>query len=72
MKKILFKNDNQNLKYFSINIIYTNNRSVLNYNLSQFSKYLLNVKIVGKIKIVVYANSGNKIFPCQLYFINQN
>lgn len=61
MKEILFKNDNQNLKYFSINIIYPNNRSVLNYNLSQFSKYLLNVKIVGKIKIVIYANSGNKI-----------
>ena len=67
MKEILFKNDNQNLKYFSINIIYTNNRSVLNYNLSQFSKYLLNVKIVGKIKIVIYANSGNKIMFDSIY-----
>lgn len=67
MKEILFKNDNQNLKYFSINIIYPNNRSVLNYNLSQFSKYLLNVKIVGKIKIVIYANSGNKILFDSIY-----
>lgn len=67
MKEILFKNDNQSLKYFSINIIYPNNRSVLNYNLSQFSKYLLNVKIVGKIKIVIYANSGNKIMFDSIY-----
>lgn len=67
MKEILFKNDNQNLKYFSINIIYPNNRSVLNYNLSQFSKYLLNVKIIEKIKIVIYANSGNKIMFDSIY-----
>ena len=70
-KEIMFNNSNEELKYFSVNIIYPNNRTVLNYNISQFTKYLLNVKVLGKIKIVIYANSGNKIM-FDSFYIDKN
>lgn len=66
-KEIMFNNSNQDLKYFSINIIYPKNRSFISYNLGQFTKFLLNVKVVGKTKIVIYANSGNKIMYDSFY-----
>ena len=70
-KQIMLNNSNKELKYFSVNIIYPNNRTILNYNLSQLSKYLLNVKVLGKIKIVIYTNSSNKIMFDSI-FIDKN
>lgn len=70
-KEITFKNTNQDLKYFSFNLIYQNNQSLLNYNLGQFDTYLNKTKIIGKIKVVVYANSGNKIM-FDSFYIDKN
>lgn len=70
-KEITFKNTNQDLKYFSFNLIYQNNQSLLNYNLGQFDTYLNKTKIIGKIKVVVYANSGNKII-FDSFYIDKN
>ncbi len=70
-KDITFKNTNQELKYFSLNLIYQNNQSILNYNLSQFDTYLNKTKIIGKIKVVVYTNSGNKIM-FDSFYIDKN
>jgi hypothetical protein len=66
-KEIMFKNVNQDLKYFSFNLVYQNNQSILNYNLGQFDTYLNKTKIIGKIKVVVYANSENKIMYDSFY-----
>ena len=70
-KEITYKNTNQDLKYFSFNLIYQNNQSLLNYNLGQFDTYLNKTKIIGKIKVVVYANSGNKIM-FDSFYIDKN
>lgn len=70
-KEKTFKNTNQDLKYFSFNLIYQNNQSLLNYNLGQFDTYLNKTKIIGKIKVVVYANSGNKIM-FDSFYIDKN
>ena len=66
-KEITFKNTNQDLKYFSFNLIYQNNQSLLNYNLNEFKTHSDSVKIIGKIKVVIYANSGNKIMFDSFY-----
>ena len=66
-KEITFKNVNQDLKYFSFNLIYQNNQSILNYNLNPFEIHSSLVKIAGKIKVVIYANSGNKIMYDSFY-----
>ena len=70
-KEITFKNTNQELKYFSLNLIYQNNQSILNYNLNPFEIQSNLVKIVGKIKVVIYANSGNKIM-FDSFYIDKN
>ena len=70
-KEITFKNTNQELKYFSLNLIYQNNQSILNYNLNPFEIQSNLVKIVGKIKVVIYANSGNKIM-FDSFYIDRN
>ena len=70
-KEITFKNTNQDLKYFSFNLIYQNNQSLLNYNLGQFDTYLNKTKIIGKIKVVIYANSVNKIM-FDSFYIDKN
>lgn len=66
-KKITFRNTNQELKYFSLNLIYQNNQSILNYDLKPFEIQSNLVKIVGRIKVVIYANSGNKIMYDSFY-----
>ncbi len=66
-KEIMFKNVNQDLKYFSFNLVYQNNQSLLNYNLNEFKTHSDSVKIIGKIKVVIYANSGNKIMYDSFY-----
>jgi len=66
-KEITFKNVNQDLKYFSFNLIYQNNQSILNYNLNSFEIHSSLVKIAGKIKVIIYANSGNKIMYDSFY-----
>ena len=70
-KKITFKNRNQDLKYFSLNLIYQNNKSLIDYNLKSFETHSSLIKIVGKIKVVIYANSGNKIM-FDSFYINKN
>ena len=70
-KEITFKNTNQDLKYFSFNLIYQNNQSILNYNLNPFEIHSSLVKIAGKIKVVIYANSGNKIM-FDSFYIDKN
>lgn len=70
-KEITFKNTNQELKYFSLNLIYQNNQSILNYNLNPFEIQSNLVKIAGKIKVVIYANSGNKII-FDSFYIDKN
>ena len=70
-KEIMFKNVNQDLKYFSINLVYQNNQSLLNHNLNEFKTHSESVKIVGKIKVVIYANSGNKIM-FDSFYIDKN
>ena len=66
-KEIKFRNTNHELKYFSLNLIYQNNQSILNYDLSPFEIHSSLIKIVGKIKVVIYANSGNKIMFDSFY-----
>jgi hypothetical protein len=70
-KEIMFKNVNQDLKYFSFNLVYQNNQSLLNYNLREFKTHSDSVKIIGKIKVVMYANSGNKIM-FDSFYIDKN
>jgi hypothetical protein len=70
-KEITVRNTNQELKYFSLNLIYQNNQSILNYNLKPFEIQSNLVKIVGKIKVVIYANSGNKIM-FDSFYIDKN
>lgn len=70
-KEIMFKNVNQDLKYFSFNLVYQNNQSLLNYNLNEFKTHSDSVKIIGKIKVVIYANSGNKIM-FDSFYIDKN
>ena len=71
IKEITFKNRNQELKSFSLNLVYQNNQSLLNYNLNEFKTHSDSVKIIGKIKVVVYANSGNKIM-FDSFYIDKN
>jgi hypothetical protein len=70
-KEIKFRNTNHELKYFSLNLIYQNNQSILNYDLSPFEIHSSLIKIVGKIKVVIYANSGNKIM-FDSFYIDKN
>ena len=70
-KEIMFKNVNQDLKYFSLNLIYQNNKSLIDYNLKSFETHSSLIKIVGKIKVVIYANSGNKIM-FDSFYIDKN
>jgi hypothetical protein len=65
-KNITFKNA-EKYNDFSINLIYINNQSILSYFLNSFSNHTNNIKIVGKIKVVIYANSGNKIMYDSFY-----
>ena len=71
IKEITFKNRNQELKSFSLNLVYQNNQSLLNYNLNEFKTHSDSVKIIGKIKVVIYANSGNKIM-FDSFYIDKN
>ncbi|MDP5027011.1 MAG: hypothetical protein NWQ14_02210 [Flavobacterium sp.] len=70
-REIKFRNTNHELKYFSLNLIYQNNQSILNYDLSPFENHSSLIKIVGKIKVVIYANSGNKIM-FDSFYIDKN
>ena len=65
-KNIILKNTKKYNDY-SINLIYLNNKSLLNHNLNEFKTHSESVKIVGKIKVVIYANSGNKIMYDSFY-----
>lgn len=66
-KEIKFRNTNHELKYFSLNLIYQNNQSILNYNLNPFEIHSSLIKIDGKIKVIIYANSENKIMYDSFY-----
>jgi hypothetical protein len=66
-KEIKFRNTNQELKSFSLNLVYQNYQSLLNSNLNEFKTHSDSVKIIGKIKVVIYANSGNKIMYDSFY-----
>ncbi len=66
-KEIKFRNTNHELKHFSLNLIYQNNQSILNYNLNPFEIHSSLIKIAGKIKVIIYANSGNKIMFDSFY-----
>ena len=66
-KEIKFRNTNQELKSFSLNLVYQNYQSLLNSNLNEFKIHSDSVKIIGKIKVVIYANSGNKIMYDSFY-----
>ena len=41
------------------------------YNLNEFKTHSDSVKIIGKIKVVIYANSGNKIM-FDSFYIDKN
>lgn len=66
-KEIKFRNTNQELKSFSLNLVYQNYQSLLNSNLNEFKTHSNSIKIAGKIKVVIYANSGNKIMYDSFY-----
>ncbi len=70
-KEIKLRNTNHELKYFSLNLIYQNNQSILNYNLNPFEIQSSLIKIAGKIKVIIYANSGNKIM-FDSFYIDKN
>ena len=70
-KEIKFRNTNQELKSFSLNLVYQNYQSLLNSNLNEFKTHSDSVKIIGKIKVVIYANSGNKIM-FDSFYIDKN
>ena len=70
-KEIKFRNTNHELKYFSLNLVYQNNQSILNYNLNPFEIHSSHIKIAGKINVVIYANSGNKIM-FDSFYIDKN
>jgi len=69
-KNIILKNTKKYNDY-SINLIYLNNKSLLNHNLNEFKTHSESVKIVGKIKVVIYANSENKIM-FDSFYIDKN
>lgn len=69
-KNITFKNTEEYNDY-SLNLIYLNNQSILSQYLSSFNRQTNSIKIVGKIKVVIYANSGNKII-FDSFYIDKN
>jgi hypothetical protein len=69
-KNITFKNTEEYNDY-SLNLIYLNNQSILSQYLNSFNRHTNSIKIVGKIKVVIYANSGNKII-FDSFYIDKN
>lgn len=69
-KNITFKNTEEYNEY-SLNLIYLDNQSILSHYLNNFNRHTNSIKIIGKIKLVIYANSGNKIM-FDSFYIDRN
>lgn len=69
-KNITFKNTEEYNEY-SLNLIYLDNQSILSHYLNNFNRHTNSIKIIGKIKVVIYANSGNKIM-FDSFYIDKN
>ena len=69
-KNITFKNTEEYNEY-SLNLIYLDNQSILSHYLNNFNRHTNSIKIIGKIKLVIYANSGNKIM-FDSFYIDKN
>jgi hypothetical protein len=66
-KEITFKNTNNDIQYLSLNLIYLDNKTIINEYLDPINGSSISVKISGKIKVVVYGNLDNKIMYDSFY-----